>query len=192
MCHYQQVLVWFLRGWENKDITSIILNEVSIMFIRKAELMDLKRITEIYNQAVLHTVATFDTEPRTVKSRTDWFNKHNERYPVLVALDNKEIVAWVSLSLWSDKCAYKDTAEVSIYVDENQRGKGIGNQLMKYIIGHAKNVDCHTIIARIAGENEASIYLHEKYGFEFIGTMKEVGYKFGRYIDVHMYQLLFD
>lgn len=161
------------------------------LIIRKADINDLEKITEIYNQAVLHTTATFDTEVKTVKSRLDWFYKHDDRYPIMVAVEDDLVIGWISLSLWSDKCAYRNTAEVSIYVDENQRGKGIGDTLMHSIIKHAEEVKCHTIIARIAGQNEVSIYLHEKYGFEFIGTMKEVGYKFDRYIDVHMYQLLF-
>ncbi|MFP4661859.1 MAG: N-acetyltransferase family protein [Halanaerobiales bacterium] len=160
------------------------------ILIRKAELKDLKRITEIYNQAVINTVATFDTEPKTIESRIDWFTSHDDRYPVLVAEADIGVTGWASLSLWSDKCAYSNTAELSIYIDEGQRGKGIGNKLMCSIIDHVRKTDCHTIISRIAGENEVSIYLHEKYGFELIGTMKEVGYKFGRYIDVHIYQII--
>lgn len=161
-----------------------------IILIRKAELRELEAITQIYNQAILYTVATFDTEPKTVNSRLDWFNKHDNRYPILVAVSDDVVVGWVSLSLWSDKFAYNKTAELSIYIGEQQRGRGIGNQLMKSIIEHANSIDCHTIISRIAGENEASIYLHEKYGFNLIGTIKEVGYKFDRFIDVHMYQLM--
>ncbi len=162
------------------------------MIIRRAERADLEAITQIYNQAILNTVATFDTEPKTVDSRLDWFNKHDKRYPILVALSDNVVVGWVSLSVWSDKCAYNKTAELSIYIEEQQRGRGIGKKLMNSIIEHANNIDCHTIISRIAGESEASIHLHEKYEFQLIGTMKEVGYKFGRFIDVHMYQLMLD
>lgn len=162
------------------------------MIIRRAEVKDLKRITEIYNQAVLKTVATFDIEPKTVASRLEWFNNHDDRYPILVAVLHDEVIAWVSLSFWSEKYAYNKTSELSIYVDEKNRGNGIGDKLMNAIIEHAAKVDCHTIISRIAGGNNTSIYLHQKYGFELIGIMKEAGYKFNRYIDVHMYQLLFN
>ncbi|MFW6287235.1 MAG: N-acetyltransferase family protein [bacterium] len=165
-------------------------NGVSKIVIRKAELKDLGEITEIYNQAILNTVATFDTEPKTIESRLEWFEKHDERYPVLVAESGEGVIGWASLSIWSDKCAYNKTAELSIYIDESQRGRGIGNELMGSIIKYARKTDCHTIISRIAGENEVSIYLHEKYGFKLIGTMKEVGYKFDRYIDVHIYQII--
>jgi len=140
------------------------------MIIRRAELEDLAAITQIYNQAVMNTVATFDTEPKTVETRLSWFNQHDKKYPVLVAVSDNMVIGWVSLSVWSDKCAYSKTAELSIYIEEQQRGKGIGNQLMNSIIVHANKIDCHTIISRIAGESEASIHLHEKYGFELIET----------------------
>jgi L-amino acid N-acyltransferase YncA len=158
--------------------------------IRNAEESDLRDITRIYNYAILNTTTTFDTRPKTVKSQEKWFRHHSEKYPVIVAEDKSGIVGWASLSQWSDRCAYDNTAEISVYVDENKQGKGIGNKLIGRIIRLAKKNKLHVIIARIAGENEISVHLHKKYGFTYAGSLKEVGFKFNRYIDVHLMQLI--
>ncbi|OCL26389.1 GCN5 family acetyltransferase [Orenia metallireducens] len=160
------------------------------MKIRRAEIKDLGRITEIYNDAILNTTATFDIEIKTVDSRREWFDCHNEKLPIYVA-EKDEVMGWVSLSKLFNKGAYAATVEISIYVDKKYRNRGVANALMKKIVSHAiENEEIHTVIARITGENKTSIHLHQKFGFEFAGTLKEVGYKFDRYIDVHLYQLL--
>jgi len=160
------------------------------MEIRRAKIEDLGRITDIYNNAIINTTATFDIETKSVDSRRDWFNSHGEKLPIFVA-EADEVMGWVSLSKLFDKGAYAGTVEISIYIDQQYRGKGVGNALMERIVFHAKDNDkIHTVIARITGENKVSVHLHQKFGFEFVGTLKEVGYKFSRYIDVHLYQLL--
>ena len=160
--------------------------------IRQAKKIDLKAIVEIYNQAVINTEATFDTKSKTVESQVEWFNEHSEKFPLMVA-EGKDgrILGWASLSRWSDRCAYENTAESSVYMNQDHQGEGIGDILMSELYRLAKKNNIHAVIARISGQNEASIHLHQKYGFEHIGTMKEVGYKFNRYIDVHLMQLLF-
>lgn len=145
-------------------------------------------ITEIYNDAILKTTATFDTEPKTVESQEKWFEKHTEKYPLLVYEESNQVLGWASLNQWSDRCAYSDTAEISLYIAEAHRGKGIGKQLMSAIMEEGQKARLHTVIARIAEGNEVSVRLHEAAGFQVIGTMKEVGNKFGRRIDVLLMQ----
>jgi phosphinothricin acetyltransferase len=102
------------------------------------------------------------------------------------------VVAWASLSEWSTRCAYSDTAEISIYVLETLRGQGIGKKLMTEIILAGARCGLHTVIARITEGNQASIHLHQLAGFESIGVMREVGYKFDRLLDVRLMQLIYD
>ena len=159
--------------------------------IRQATRDDLAAITAIYNDAIEKTTSTFDTEPKTVEEQEVWFVSHDARHPVMVAIEDGPVVAWASLSQWSDRCAYSDTAEISLYVKEDCRRKGIGKQLMSAIIQEGKTVGLHTIIARIAGSNKISVDLCRSFGFQYIGTMKEVGKKFGNLLDVHLMQLIY-
>ncbi len=159
--------------------------------IRQATRDDLEAITEIYNDAIAKTTATFDTEPKTLEEQEIWFVGHDARHPVMVAVEDGLVVAWASLSQWSDRCAYADTAEISVYVKENYRRKGIGKQLMLATIQEGKTVGLHTIIARIAGSNKVSADLCRSFGFQYIGTMQEAGKKFGQLLDVHLMQLIY-
>lgn len=160
------------------------------MNIRQAVYDDLPAITAIYNHAVLHSVATFDTVTKTTDERRLWLDEHGDRYPVLVAEEAGCIIGWASLSRWSSRPAYDGTAEISIYFTDAACGKGFGSLLMPALLEAGKNAGLHTIIARISDGNGASIRLHEKFGFAHTGTLKEVGYKFGRYIDVHIMQCM--
>ena len=158
------------------------------MIIQKATYSHLPAITAIYNHAIEHSVATFDTELKTINDRKAWLDEHSKHYPVLVALVDDEVAGWASLSRWSPRAAYDGTVEISIYFSAQSQGKGYGNELMKAILEAGKEVGLHTVIARISEGNEVSIHLHKKYGFILTGTLKEVGYKFNRYVDVHMMQ----
>jgi phosphinothricin acetyltransferase len=162
-----------------------------MLTIRQAISADLGQITEIYNDAIEKTTATFDTQPKTLEEQKEWFANHDARHPVLIAEQDDLIVGWASLSQWSDRCAYSDTAEISLYVKEEHRGKGIGKQLMKVIIQEGKTAGLHTVIARIAGSNKISADLCKSFGFQYIGTMKGVGKKFGKLLDVHLMQLIY-
>jgi len=163
-----------------------------MLTIRKATIQDLRAITEIYNEAVLHTTATFDTTTKTVEEQRVWFDKHGAKYPVLVAEEDKKVIGWASMSTWSDRCAYSDTAEGSIYIKEGFRGKGLGKQISAAILKAGKDAGLHTVILRIAEGNEASIKLAKSLGFKNIGVMKEVGKKFGKLLDVTLLQLIYD
>lgn len=159
--------------------------------IRQATANDLEAITKIYNEAILKTVATFDTETKTIEQQKKWFEDHNTKNPILVAEENGVIFGFASLSKYSNRCAYSDTAEISLYIMEEFQGKGIGKKLMKAIIDEGEKVGLHAVIARITDGNEKSIYLHKSVGFEHIGTMKEVGLKFDKRLDVCLMQKIY-
>jgi len=159
--------------------------------IRPAKSDDLKAITDIYNEAVMTTVAAFDIEPKTEAEQQIWFEKHGPRRPILVAGLDSRVVGWASLSDWSHHGGYYDTVEVSVYIKEDLRQQGIGKRLLKAIIEEGEKVGLHAVIARITEGNQESVHLHESAGFEHIGVMKEVGKKFGRMLDVRLMQKIY-
>jgi L-amino acid N-acyltransferase len=158
--------------------------------IRPATLDDLATLTDIYNEAVLRTTATFDIEPKTVDDRRAWFAAHGPRFPVLVAEEDGIVRGYACLTRWSDRKAYDETAETSFYVKSGSQGRGIGRALKGAIIQAADELGYHTLLARVAAGSDASLHLNREFGFELVGTMKEVGCKFGRRIDVHLLQLM--
>ena len=159
--------------------------------INIATKQDLKRIVEIYNWAIENTSGTFDTDRKTTQSQLGWFESHDEKHPVIVARENGRVLAWGSISPWSDRCAYSGTGEISFYVDPDFHRKGIGFNILKRLIEIGKEKNFRTLVSRIAGKSEASVHLHKKLGFSNIGTMKNVGKKFDEIIDVHLMQILF-
>lgn len=160
------------------------------MEVRPATENDLPAIAAIYNEAIAATTATFDTEPKSLADRAAWFKTHGERHPVIVAVKDGKVAGWGGLSTWSDRCAYDATAENSVYVAADERGNGVGRVVLAELVRLARRLEMHTIIARIADGNPASERLHTAAGFTKVGTMREVGRKFGKLIDVHMYQLM--
>ncbi|MCU0443255.1 MAG: N-acetyltransferase family protein [Bacteroidia bacterium] len=163
----------------------------SALFIRKAIKNDVPAIASIYNEAIVNTTATFDTEPKSIDDRVAWLHQHSDRYPVLVALLQNEVVGFASLTRWSDRTAYDYTAEISIYLKPAIHNAGYGKQLMKAIIDAGKQGGLHTILSRITQGNEKSIYLHSLHGFTKVGVLKEVGKKFGQWLDVTIMQLVY-
>lgn len=159
--------------------------------IRHASPIDIPAITEIYNDAILNSTATFDLEPKTLEDRNEWLLSHKANHPVLVYEKDGQVVAYASLSAYRDKKAYDHSVELSLYIDKNFRGIGIGNELMTEILEQAKqHPNIHTVISVITGGNQASIYLHEKFGFTHCGRVKETGCKFGNYLDIDIYQIM--
>lgn len=161
------------------------------MVIRKAELRDLEQLLDIYNYEVLHGVATLDLQPKTLEERRVWFDEHNiNHHPLYVAEIDDHIAGYASLSSYREKEAYQSTAELSVYVGYNDRKKGVANALISHLLEEAKKDDTmHTIVSVITDGNEASIKLHQKFGFEYCGTIQEVGVKFGQYLDIVNYRL---
>ena len=163
------------------------------MNIRPATHSDLSGILEIYNEAVLNTTATYDYEPRTLEHRSAWLEDHiRTNYPVFVAAeDTGRVVGWSALNRYHDRMGYRFTTENSIYVAADCRGKGIGKLLMRPLIESAGNGGLHAILAGIDASNEPSIRLHASFGFEKVAHFKQVGFKFGRWLDViYMEKLL--
>lgn len=159
--------------------------------IRQATQADQRAILDIYNEAVDNTTATFDTEQRSYEKQLAWFANHKKNHPVIVAEKEGKVVGWASMSPWSDRCAYETTVEVSVYVHRDFRAQGIGSRLLEWVTLEGQKAGNHTVLSRISEGNESSIHIHEKYGYTLIGTMKEVGFKFGKFLDVHMMQLVY-
>src|SRR5688572_30902450 len=160
--------------------------------IRPATVNDQQAIMDIYNEAVINTAATFDTELRTMQKQMEWWEKHKKNHPVLVAEEQGKIAGWASLSPWSDRCAYDTTVEVSVYIHKDFRGRGIGSKLLEIVTLEGGKVGNHTVLSRITEGNESSIHIHEKFGYRHIGVMKEVGFKFGKFLDVNMMQYIYE
>lgn len=163
------------------------------MHVRPATRSDLPAILTIYNDAVLNTAASYDYEPRTLEHREAWFEAH-ERHglPVFVVETGPAgVVGWSSLSHYHDRKGYQFTVENSIYVAPAHRGCGLGKLLLAPLIESAGTLGLHAIIAAIDAENVPSLRLHERFGFVRVGHFKEVGFKFGRWLDViYMQRLL--
>ena len=162
------------------------------MTIRKAERKDIETLLEIYNHEVLHGVSTLDINAKTTDQWTVWFENHNiKNHPLIVCEDQGIIVGYSTLSSYREKEAYASTVELSIYVHPEHRGRGIGSVLMSEIIAMAKaDETVHTVVSVITSGNAASEKLHSKFGFAFSGTIKEVGMKFGEYLDISNYYLI--
>jgi len=158
--------------------------------IRPATEADLPGLLEIYNEAVLHTTATYDYEPRTLEQRRQWFEDHQrDNYAVFVAVDETgRMVGWSALNPYHARPGYRFTSENSVYIAADRRGQGIGKQLLEPLIEAARARGLHVIIAAIDATNEASIRLHTRFGFEQVGHFKQVGFKFGRWLDVSYMQ----
>jgi L-amino acid N-acyltransferase len=152
--------------------------------VRPARAEDLPAVTAIYNDAVARTTGTFDTEPKTLEQQREWFDRHGAGHPVIVAEEAGRVVAWASLSPWSDRCAYARTAEVSVYVDEASRGRGLAGALLDEILRLGRAAGVAQAMARITADNEVSLRLHARRGFVEAGRLKRVGEKFGRVLDV--------
>jgi phosphinothricin acetyltransferase len=158
--------------------------------IAKAREEHIEGITDIYNDAILNTTATFDATPKTVEEQRGMLMEHDDAHPVIVALAGDEMAGWGSLSAHNDRCCYGRTVEDSIYVRRDMRGRGIGTLILNRLIAAAGEADHHAIIARIDGGNAASFALHRKMGFEEVGRLREVGHKFGRWLDVVMMEMV--
>ena len=171
----------------------MLLKYITMLDIRPAREDDIQAITDIYNQAVLRTTGTFDIEPKTLTEQKEWFAERNKYFPILVATlgGEGEVVGWVSLSRWSDRSAYAGTAEISVYVHEKYRGKGYGRKLLSTIIEMGRKSGLHSIIARATKGNQTIVYLLESLDFTHVGTIKEVGKKFDKLLDVVILQLIY-
>lgn len=161
--------------------------------IRKARLRDVPALMEIYNDAILHTTATFDTEIKDIQNRQAWYAEHTGRYVIYIYEENGRVAGYASLSRYRDRKAFEPAVEISIYVNKDDRGRGIGRSLMKQTLDYAKECnEIGTVISLITSENEESIHLHEAFGFSYCGQIRNAGVKFGRMLHLNAYQIIYD
>lgn len=159
--------------------------------VRVAEERDLPEILTIYNDIIVHTTAVYDYQPHTAAMRKQWWDtKQQQGFPVFAAEADGRIVGFSSIGPFRAWAAYKYSVENSVYVAADVRGKGIGKLLIPPLIKAATRLEMHTILAGIDASNEASIKLHEGFGFEEVAHFKQVGYKFGRWLDLKFLQLI--
>lgn len=158
--------------------------------IRNIETKDLQRICEIYNHYVITTHASFETDPVPIAEMERRMIEYTNNYPWLVYEENGEVIGFCYASKWKPRPAYRYTAEVTIYLDKDHLSKGIGKLLYQDLFAQLKTQGIHSIIATIAIPNEKSQRLHEGLGFEQVGHFKDMGNKFGEWIDVGYWQCL--
>jgi L-amino acid N-acyltransferase len=158
--------------------------------IRLVHTGDAEAIREIYNREVLESTVTFDLVPRTHADQLAWIDAHTGGHPALVALDDKEVVGFASVSPYRARPAYATTVEDSVYVHRDRQGEGIGGALLEALVARTREHGFHSMIARIVGGHAASIALHRRCGFEEVGVEREVGRKFGQWLDVVLMQVL--
>jgi L-amino acid N-acyltransferase len=158
------------------------MDDVSIRLARPA---DLPAISGIYNHYVLASTCTYQTEPETIEARAAWFAAHSpSSHPVTVAELAGEIVGWGSLSPYNVRSGYRRTVEDSVYVRHDAQRRGTGKALLGDLIDRAGQAGHHTVIAGVDAEQQPSILLHERAGFTRVAHLREVGFKFGRWLDV--------
>lgn len=163
------------------------------LYIRLACPEDIPACLDIYNYEVLNGVATLDLEPRTLAEWHEWFAAHNhdEHHPIIVGTVDDVVVGYASLSPYRMKDAFKSTVELSIYIHQDYRGKGIATKLMGHILDMAKGDESlHNVVSVITAGNEGSTKLHERFGFTYCGLTPQVGFKNGAYQDTETYSLL--
>ena len=159
--------------------------------LRLAERRDAEAIRSIYNLEVLESTVTFDLVPRSLEEQVAWLDEHSGGHPAIVATDADDlVVGFGSLSPYRPRAAYSPTVEDSVYVHREHRGNGVGFALLAELVRLGGAHGFHSAIARIVGNHEASIALHARCGFATIGTEREVGRKFGRWLDVVLMQCL--
>ncbi len=164
------------------------------MQIRDAGRGDIEGITAIYNDAVERTTAIWNDTTVDAANRAAWLaDRERAGYPVLVAVDDDGgVLGYASFGDWRAWDGYRHTVEHSVYVRADQRGSGIGKALMLALIDRARTIGKHVMVAGIEAGNAGSIRLHERLGFETVGHLKEVGTKFGAWLDLVFMQLTLD
>lgn len=151
-------------------------------------------ITEIFNDAILNTTALYEYTPRSCDFMSSWFKmKQENNYPIIGIIDDNEtLMGFASFGSFRPYPANKYTVEHSVYVHPDHQGKGLGRILLSEIINVANKLDYHTIIGGIDAGNKVSISLHESLGFSHSGTIRQAGFKFGKWLDLAFYQKILD
>ncbi|MQY16009.1 Phosphinothricin N-acetyltransferase [Streptomyces sp. RB5] len=168
------------------------MDETPEVQVRPGTEADLTALTSIYNHYVRETAVTFDIEPITPEQRRPWLLSHPEdgphRLKVACETGSGRIVGYATSSPFRPKQAYATSVEVSVYLSADAGGRGTGSLLYEALFADLRGEDVHRAYAGIALPNEASVRLHQRFGFTYLGTYREVGRKFGRYWDVAWYE----
>jgi len=160
------------------------MSGVSDFRIRPAEASDLTAINAIYNHYVRHSTCTYQTEPTTEAQRTEWFAQHGPAHPVIVVEEAGLVIGWGSLSQFHPREAYRNSVEDSVYVSHDRQRRGVGRLILVELLRLAVAHGHHTVLGGISADQEASIALHASLGFEKVSHLREVGFKFDRWLDV--------
>jgi len=173
------------------NATLSIQKDVNVL-IRDAQEADLEGILHIYNDAVRNSTAIWNDSPVDLESRRRWLAERQEQgNPVLVALgDDGQVAGYASYGPWRPHEGFRHTVEHSVYVRQGQRGSGVGRGLMHVLIQRARDSGRHVMVGAIESENRASIHMHQQLGFTHVGQMRQVGCKFGRWLDLTLVQLI--
>jgi len=164
-----------------------------MIIIRIAEEKDIAEILGIYNWSILNTTSVYSNTPHTLEMRKKWFEeKKAANHPVLVAEKDNKVVGFISYGPFRSWPGYKYTVEHSVHVDKDHRRQGIAGMLLKKLIEAARQNEVHAIIGGIDASNTASVKLHEQYNFREVGHLKEVGFKFNKWLDLKFLELVLD
>jgi len=159
--------------------------------IRDAREDDLEAILDIYNDVIINTTAVYSEQPHTLQMRKDWYDERiKNNFPVFIADADGRVAGFSSFGHFRVWPCYRYTVEISVYVAASQRGKGISKILLQALIDRAREMNKHAVIAGISADNEISLNLHRSFGFEEVANFKEVGYKFGRWLDLKFLELV--
>jgi len=160
------------------------------MQIRLAEESDLNELLEIYNYSILHTTSVYQYEAHDLEWIKDWFDKKTKAgLPILVSLDKNEITGFITYGPFRNWHAYQFTVEYTVHIHQDHQKKGYGKALFYRLLEIAKTKHVHSIMGGVDADNLAGIKFHKKLGFEEVGHLKEVGYKFNRWLDLKFFQL---
>ncbi|SOD90970.1 phosphinothricin acetyltransferase [Streptomyces sp. Ag109_G2-15] len=157
--------------------------------VRPAHRGDAEAIRAIRNHAIEHSTALWTQTPQSPTEGAAWLATHLERGSAFVADVDGEVAGFAVYGPWRELDGYRHTVEDSVYVREGRHGLGIGSALLAALITAARDAGHHVVIAGIEAENTSSIRLHERFGFHHVGTVPEVGTKFGRWLDLTIMRL---
>ncbi len=165
-------------------------NSVNNVVIRNAKHEDIVFIQRIYNQGIEDRIATLETELKDLTFMDDWFERHQGRYQVIVAEYKSHIIGWASLNVYNSRDAYKGVADLSIYIDREYRGKGVGGKLMEDIEDIARRNTFHKIVLSTFENNKLGQALYRKKRYREVGVFKNQGILDGRFVDVMVMEKL--
>ncbi|MGW2700355.1 N-acetyltransferase family protein [Streptomyces sp. NPDC001340] len=168
---------------------NLIYERSRAVTVRPAHSGDAEAIRAIRNHAAEHSTALWTQSPQSPAEGTAWLAAHLERGSVFVAEVEGEVAGFATYGPWRNLDGYRHTVEDSVYVREDRHGLGIGSALLATLIAAAREAGHHVVIAGIEAGNTASIRLHERFGFHHVGTVPEVGTKFGRWLDLTLMRL---